>query len=88
MSSVVETSLIIYFNFIKNSSFRQLEKSPYGSERTTELWDLYDLRFRYLVIYVDNLDSYIHMSSHTVDLSVASLCRDGGNICLSLSQGI
>ena len=32
--SVVETSLITYYVFIKNSSFRQLEKSPSGFERT------------------------------------------------------
>lgn len=35
MSSVAETSLLIYYIFIKNSYFRQLEKSPSGSERTT-----------------------------------------------------
>ena len=67
MSSVVETSLLIYFIFIKNhiiSPPRTLR------ERSTELWDVYDLRFRYIVIYVDNLDFYIHMSSRTVDLSV------------------
>ncbi len=34
MSSVVETSLLTYYVFIKNSSFRQLEKSPSGFERT------------------------------------------------------
>ena len=73
MSSVVETSLLIYFIFIKithSSSSKKARPALRGlRERYTELWDVYDLRFRYLVIYVDNLDFYIHMSSHTVDLS-------------------
>ncbi len=74
MSSVVETSLLIYYIFIKipiSSSSKKARPALRGlRERSTELWDVYDLRFRYLVIYVDNLDFYIHMSSRTLDLSV------------------
>ena len=71
---LVGTSLLIYFIFIKithSSSSKKARPALRGlRERSTELWDVYDLRFSYLVIYVDNLDFYIHMSSHTLDLSV------------------
>ena len=72
MSSVVETSLLIYFILLKiplSASSKKARTALRGlRERSTELWDVYDLRFRYLVINVDSLDFYIHMSSRTVDL--------------------
>ncbi len=54
-------------------SFASSTKLPRGSdERSTELWDMFELSFSYLYIFVNNLIFIIYMSSQTVYLSVVA----------------